>query len=93
MPTRHRHTPSTRQAATPSALLLRLVQRARWLWLHWIEQRWAAFGRWRADRRAAKAARAGAAALARRPDRLQIETLEPKLLLSADLLPACRHRQ
>jgi hypothetical protein len=85
MPTRHRHTPSTRQAATPSALLLRLVQRARWLWLHWIEQRWAAFGRWRADRRAA---RAGAAALARRPDRLQIETLEPKLLLSADLLPA-----
>ena len=30
----------------------------------------------------------GAAALARRPDRLQIETLEPKLLLSADLLPA-----
>jgi hypothetical protein len=85
VPTRHRHTPSTRQAATPSALLLRLVQRARWLWLHWIEQRWAAFGRWRADRRAA---RAGAAALARRPDRLQIETLEPKLLLSADLLPA-----
>ncbi len=88
MPTRHRHTPSTRQAATPSALLLRLVQRARWLWLHWIEQRWAAFGRWRAARRAARAARAGTAALARRPDRLQIETLEPKLLLSADLLPA-----
>ena len=25
------------RSATPSALLLRLVQRARWLWLHWIE--------------------------------------------------------
>ena len=68
-----------RHVARPTALLLALVRRARWLWLDGFEARWTAL---RERVRAWRAARW--AAVAERP---QFETLEPKLLLSADLMP------
>ena len=76
--TTHAHRPA-RRVARPGALLLALVRRARWLWLGWFEARWTALRErahaWRAARRATPA------------ERPQFETLEPKLLLSADLMP------
>ncbi len=68
-----------RGAARPGRLLLALVARARWLWLGWLEAKWAAFQQWR-QRRQAAAAHV-------RPERPVIETLEPRLLLSAELMP------
>ena len=69
----------TRPAARPSALLLALVRRARWMWLSWLEAKWAAawaeLRQWRARRNTT------------RVDRPVLEALEPKLLLSAELMP------
>ena len=63
-------------------MLLSLVRRARFWWLSWLEAKWAAkwteLRQWRARRQAARAAAS---------DRPIFETLEPKLLLSADLMP------
>ena len=66
---------SSRVCARPSALLLALVRRARWLWLSWLEAKWENLWQWRASHRAI------------RVDRPVLEALEPKLLLSAELMP------
>ena len=66
---------NTRSPARASALLLALVRRARWMWLSWLEGKWDSLRKWRAQRRAT------------RVDRPMLETLEPKLLLSAELMP------
>ena len=66
---------NTRSPARASALLLALVRRARWMWLGWLEGKWDGLRKWRAQRRAA------------RVDRPMLEALEPKLLLSAELMP------
>ena len=66
--------------AKPSELLLKLVRRAGWLWVGWLQRRWSALQAWRSERAAAR--RQSAA----RSDRPVIETLEPKLLLSAELV-------
>ena len=69
-----------------SELLLALVRRARRFWLVWLEERWAAlrarrndfranWQRWRDSMQPANGAPA------------RFESLEPRLLLSADLLP------
>ena len=70
--------------ARPSALLMQLVARARWLWLAGLERAWQALRQWRQARWEARAAKAADWAF-----RLshKLETLEPKLLLSADLMP------
>ncbi|MDG0865163.1 choice-of-anchor D domain-containing protein, partial [Pelomonas aquatica] len=63
--------------ARPSELLLALVRRARWLWLGWLEARWNALRGLLRARRARQ----------QRPQGSRFETLEPKLLLSGDLMP------
>lgn len=83
-PARSARTAQARPAAQPSALLLALVRRSRWLWLGWLEAKWAGIQRWRAER---VERRASARAAAQRPERATFETLEPKLLLSAELMP------
>ena len=80
---------SWRNRAVParcSVLLLALVRRARRFWLVWLEERWAALRARRNDFRAnwqrwhaAMQPPTGAPA--------RFESLEPRLLLSADLLP------
>ena len=82
--TRSGRTAQARPTAQPSALLLALVRRARWLWLGWLEAKWAGIERWRAERAERRAA---AMVAARRPARATFETLEPRLLLSAELMP------
>ena len=67
-------TAQARPAALPSALLLALVRRSRWLWLGWLEAKWAGIQRWRAER---AQRRATAKAAAQRPERASFETLEP----------------
>ena len=77
-PRTHKTANPQRRKAQLSALLLSLVRRARFLWLGWLEAKWAALRQWRARRAVLHAAA---------PDRPMIETLEPKLLLSAELMP------
>ena len=75
-PAQSRRAQHGRMSAKPSALLLALLRRSRWLWLGWFEARWQAHQNWRVARRTPRA------------DRPMLESLEPKLLLSADLMPA-----
>ena len=63
--------------ARPSELLLSLVRRARCLWLGWLEGRWNALRALLRTRRSRQ----------QRPQGTRFETLEPKLLLSGDLMP------
>ena len=73
----------TRTRVQPSALLLALVRRSDWLWLRWLVARWEMFRTWRATRQARRAA---ALSMQGNPS-FKIESLEPRLLLSADLAP------
>ena len=70
-----------RGALRPAALLLALVRRASRFWLDWLAARWSALREWRADRARARAFRAEQGV------RTALESLEPRLLLSADLMP------
>ena len=64
--------------ARPSALLLTLVRRSTRLWLGWLQERWERL------RQSLRQCLAHHDAALERP---RFETLEPKLLLSAELMP------
>src|SRR6185437_13250958 len=80
----HSRSHRQRPAAKPSALLMTLLARAATGWWAWWQERVQAVRLWRERRRAASHARAAARRSAQ-GEFTAVETLEPRMLLSADL--------